>query len=659
MYFPSRLLLAITLLFILGSKMIGIASENTPSALFQKSRDAMASGDCFEAMQMGIEANAAAKRSGNRQLSANILAHLGEVYECTGKDKDAIKSYILAGNYFAANKNLRRQGQVMSKLGELYLKKGILSMALSTFLKGHNLGINNNIDSMTSTFADNIGMVYLQLGNFSMAQKYLDVAVKLRKKNNDKSGLAYTHGNLALLFDQQGKDSLAIYYYNQTLQFCTQHRDTSCMANVYNNMGVFYEDRQQAEKALDNYKHSLSLTDSSNHASFSVICCNMANIYFSIRKYADAMRYAKQAYRHSIKSPYVEDQRDVLKVLRKISLARNDWQTAYQYLEKSAKLTESMQKQASEKGVMQAEMENRLLLQKNKQELEKKLLAEKYRVIELHRENNDKLMRWGLLGMFAVVMAVSFFLVNIHRSNLRYKAAMEEMKEVNRQQQALSGIVAHDLKTPLTQIRGLVSLLRMDGHLSKSQQEIADNMLSAADGGLSLLSDIIVVNQIETEVYQHLQEIKIVEVIEDICNSHSMQLHAKQITLITKLDASHGIRSTKDSLGRMADNLLSNAIKYSPPLSVIEVRSEKKPEGLFIHFKDKGAGILQEEKSLLFRKFQKLSNKPTQGESSHGLGLYIVKLLADRNGAQVLVDSEPGKGSVFTLFYPSNLTINS
>ncbi len=659
MYFPTRLFPVITLLFILGSKMLVIASESNPSELFKKSREALASGDCFEAMQVGIEASSAAKRTGNRPLAANILAHMGEVYECTGKDKDAIMSYILAGNYFAATKNIRRQGQVLSKLGELYLKKGILSMALSTFLKGHNMGMNHKIDSMTCTFADNIGIVYVQLGKFSIAQKYLEEAVKLRKQNKDINGLAYTYGNMALLFDQQGKDSLAIIYYNKTLQFCTEHKDTNCMANVYNNLGVFYEDRRQQEKALNNYMHSLSLTDSSNHASFSVICCNMANIYFSIRRYGDATRYANLAYRHSIKSPYVEDRRDALKVLRKIALERNDWQTAYQYLDKSSKLTESMQKQASEKGVMQAEMENRLLLLKNKEQLEKKLLEEKYRVFELHREHNTNLMRWGLLGMFGVLMVISFFLVNIHRANLRYKAAMEEMKEVNRQQQALSGIVAHDLKTPLTQIRGLVSLLRMDGQLSKSQQEISDNMLVAADGGLSWLSDIIVVNQIETEIYPSLQEVKIAEVMEDVCKSHSMQLHAKQITLITSVDDSHVISSTKDWLGRMADNLLSNAIKYSPALSVIELKSEKKPEGLFIHFKDKGAGILQEEKSLLFRKFQKLSNKPTQGESSHGLGLYIVKLLADRNGAQVLVDSEPGKGSVFTLFFPSHLTLNS
>ncbi len=171
MYFPTRLFPVITLLFILGSKMLVIASESNASELFKKSREALASGDCFEAMQVGIEASSAAKRTGDRQLAANILAHMGEVYECTGKDKDAIMSYILAGNYFAATKNMRRQGQVLSKLGELYLKKGILSMALSTFLKGHNLGMNHKIDSMTCTFADNIGIVYVQLGKFSIAQK--------------------------------------------------------------------------------------------------------------------------------------------------------------------------------------------------------------------------------------------------------------------------------------------------------------------------------------------------------------------------------------------------------------------------------------------------------------------------------------------------------
>jgi signal transduction histidine kinase len=100
------------------------------------------------------------------------------------------------------------------------------------------------------------------------------------------------------------------------------------------------------------------------------------------------------------------------------------------------------------------------------------------------------------------------------------------------------------------------------------------------------------------------------------------------------------------------DNLVSNAIKYSPEGVPVQVDLEIRESAVRVKVTDQGPGILPEERPLLFRQFSRLSSRPTGGESSSGLGLYIVKTMADKLGGSVGVDSDPGQGSCFWVELP-------
>ena len=105
------------------------------------------------------------------------------------------------------------------------------------------------------------------------------------------------------------------------------------------------------------------------------------------------------------------------------------------------------------------------------------------------------------------------------------------------------------------------------------------------------------------------------------------------------------------------NNLVSNAIKFSPQGRKVELILEKGPDDYLIHVRDEGPGLTQEDQKNLFRKFQKLSARPTGGETSTGLGLSIVKQLAHRINAEILVSSIPGKGATYNLRLPHSLSI--
>ena len=108
-----------------------------------------------------------------------------------------------------------------------------------------------------------------------------------------------------------------------------------------------------------------------------------------------------------------------------------------------------------------------------------------------------------------------------------------------------------------------------------------------------------------------------------------------------------------DRMREAVDNLVSNAIKYSPPGGHIELSLAVEPNRAEIKVRDQGAGLSQDDLSRLFGRFQRLSARPTAGESSTGLGLSIVKRIVELHGGNVEAASDgPGRGSIFTIHLP-------
>jgi signal transduction histidine kinase len=109
-----------------------------------------------------------------------------------------------------------------------------------------------------------------------------------------------------------------------------------------------------------------------------------------------------------------------------------------------------------------------------------------------------------------------------------------------------------------------------------------------------------------------------------------------------------------DRMREAIDNLVSNAIKYSPIGGRISMVVSQAQNKTVIRIADEGAGLSPEDLGRLFGRFQRLSAKPTAGESSTGLGLSIVKRIIDMHGGQVTADSGgPGQGSTFTVILPA------
>ena len=225
------------------------------------------------------------------------------------------------------------------------------------------------------------------------------------------------------------------------------------------------------------------------------------------------------------------------------------------------------------------------------------------------------------------------------------------------------GMVAHDLRNPITVVGLYADLLRQGdfGLLSDEQREALEEIEKALETMHGLVEELIDIRSSETgglELRLEWEDVKI-PVLAAV-ERHAPIARSKEITLEVEVDDSIGeARIDRRRLEPAVGNLISNAIKFSQPGSRIKVWMGPLEEGLGITVSDQGMGISSEELDSIFDEFYRGSNRPTAGERSSGIGLYIVRRVVEAHGGQIRVESVVGRGSTFVIQLPREAPSNN
>jgi signal transduction histidine kinase len=230
----------------------------------------------------------------------------------------------------------------------------------------------------------------------------------------------------------------------------------------------------------------------------------------------------------------------------------------------------------------------------------------------------------------------------------------EELALANEFKLKMLGIAAHDLKNPISNILLSAQLLNRKAQSSNdSVREYSESIRESSTQMLSIIDDLlesakIGLGKVELEV----RSFDIAKMLRTMAQQYGRLLEAKHQQLHASLPEQCLMQGDETRIHQVFDNLLSNASKYSPVSSVIELRLETFGELVQISVQDHGQGFSEEDKSQLFGMFQRLSAKPTGGESSSGVGLASVKNIIELHGGRIDVFSEQGKGSTFIVKLP-------
>lgn len=244
----------------------------------------------------------------------------------------------------------------------------------------------------------------------------------------------------------------------------------------------------------------------------------------------------------------------------------------------------------------------------------------------------------------------------LHSANFELERKNAELRHLSSEKSEIMGIASHDLKTPLSIVSCYAELINRGGdNLSHSDiTKFSSEIQTSAKRMLEIVTSFLNTQTIESGEFAIVpQSCSVDDIVEPLYGSFRVPAAKKQITLEGRIDIDLPQASGDPAaISQVLDNLISNAIKYSPHGSTILLRAEVEDGWVVTTVTDGGPGLSEEDQSHLFEKFTRLTPRPTGGESSNGLGLWIVRKLAEAMDGEVYCESQRGKGSTFGLRLP-------
>lgn len=243
-----------------------------------------------------------------------------------------------------------------------------------------------------------------------------------------------------------------------------------------------------------------------------------------------------------------------------------------------------------------------------------------------------------------------------NQMSLDLEASFESLNESEHEKSMMIAQLSHDIKTPLTSIQATVEGI-LDGVIPKEEERHYLNTISRQTNRLNQLVEelhVVSLNDQKQEEKQHRQVIYLEKLLIDILSEFQLTLEQENRSVDIKVAPEVvKINSQYDPLSRIILNLVSNALKYSEASTPLTIHAYRQDQSICIDVRDQGQGIKKEDLPLIFKRLYRVEASRNMKTGGHGLGLYIAKQLAHQLGGDIVVESQVGKGSSFTLLLPA------
>ena len=587
-------------------------------------------------------------------------------------DSSRMKIYRRLGSYYTDNNAgkaigyLEKSLDIAKKLNlSLFIANDYYNIAFCYLVKSDfNKSLDNYFRSVRiyETLKDSfrlsnaymsIGNLYAQNKNFTKTVDYYDKAQLLIEAQKDSSQLMGLLAQRGILYDQQMQFDNALVYLQQALELAKAKHDDYMITNSLSNIGLTYKHQKKTAWALQYFDSVLNA-----YKGMDVPIDNYAAIYNNIAAtHSQAGNYAlaKQAFDKSISlslqagSPFLEMENynnlaDMYGRMKQFELQSN-------YLKKYYNIKDSL---------FTADNRNQLT------ELEADYQIEK-RNIEIVKKDAEVIRQKSQRNIFIIItIAVAllltgllFFYNRTRKSNRLLQLRNEqinqqksELETLNQVKDRLFSIISHDLRNPLVTLRSYLSLAD-DVSLAPDKKELfKKSTMQAVTQTCEMLDNLLVwANMQIKHTKASITPIAIEDCVQDVLNTVEAQANEKNIQVEKQLVATQAL-GDHTILTIAIRNLMTNAIKFSAPGSTIQILSHKKDNKLLLSVKDQGIGMSSAQLAQLALN-ETNTTRGTDNEKGSGLGIFLVKELLQKINGALLVESETGKGSRFTIVLPT------
>jgi signal transduction histidine kinase len=390
------------------------------------------------------------------------------------------------------------------------------------------------------------------------------------------------------------------------------------------------------------------------------------------KKHDAALQYALRSLETAASVQARNEEKNAYQLLYEICREKGDYRVALNYFEKFAALKDSLLSLEAQKRI--AELELHLENERKDREIE-----------ALQKDREAKLLTQRLLVALAILSLMIIVLIalgyrqkarkneelselNAKLNEARQKAETERQaaEQANLFKTELLGIAAHDLQNPLQSIMGFAMLIAEKVENQPETKSMAETITRSAQRMLGIITDLLKTTAIDSSsIVLEKSTIDLSALLHTVVENNQQLAQRKSQCLEVSLEPQLLAEVDSRRMYEVFENLLSNAIKYSPEGKTIWVSSYRVEEHetskeqvyanrLRVTIRDEGQGLTKDDMQKVFGRFQRLSARPTGGESSTGLGLSIVKKIVELHGGKVWAESEgKNKGSTFFVELPA------
>ena len=571
----------------------------------------------------------------DKRGKAGTLLSISHIKSLQADDKGALTSLLNALKIYIELRDKVGEGWIYLELGNVNHNLNNFAIAKHYYLKQLNISKDHQNKSLYSSALLGLGNVYLSQKKFDSATFYFKKSLKIELVTNDTYVLGVLYNNLGESYFGQKKYDESYLQFIRSVELCKKINDLEGLIYPIQGLALIFIKKNQLKKADSLLQESLHLCISL--AQFRLL----SNNYKYTSQLDSARGNYKEAYALYKKGAELEDSlltekktRDLLNI-----------QKSYEVEEKEATIT-LLNQEHRIKAAQQAKI--RLVYLVTIVLAGILIFSLLYTIRLVRKRKKEILEKNETLNGLNANLKDAMNQIEIRQTELENKN--EILKDLNLEKDGLISIVAHDLRSPIAKTLGLLQILKLSGKVNEEQQQIIEMMTKVCRDGNNLISDLLEANSISSDDVHNTTIIDLKDFVDEFIGPHKILAHKKNISVHVESNGTDlKLMNDVDYLKRVLDNLVSNAIKFSHPDSTITINYTASSNGALFSVIDLGQGIRKEEMPHLFKKFKRLSTRPTGGESSTGLGLSIVKALVEKMGGTIQVESEFGKGSTFTV----------
>ncbi|HTK22521.1 MAG TPA: tetratricopeptide repeat-containing sensor histidine kinase [Mucilaginibacter sp.] len=615
--------------------------------------------------------------NGARLLYANMNneAGLAYCYIQAGRMYNNTADYNLAYTYFQQALDIYKKLKDENGIAEAYHTIGMVSdnigkssLALDNYFKSLSINLKMNDKLSSASNYNNIGWIMQGMELYPKSMEYYKRAIKIWQESKNVQGISTAYENMGEIMIAEKKYDDAIAYLNKSLKLTKELDDKNGLSSLYADFGLCYAYKQEYNVALGYLAQALKMsTDFKIDYNKAVTYIDYAIVYNLQKDYQNAYKYASMANDLSNKLGSLASRTSASMQLSEALGGLGRFEEAYKAQKKYVQLKDSLKSDESVRKLTSFNLES--------------AFAEKQHLLaEQHQRQDDlyqqKIQRQGLLSaiFFIIILGMAAILIVYYKAKLKQqkintiledknaeviqqKSDLNEqahkLNDLNNLKDRLISVLAHDLRAPLSTLRGLFGLLEDDTISHDQFLTMIPQALKKLEYTSDFLDTLLFwINSQMENFDSSAKSFPIKDVISYEVSNYYEQAAEKGIKLMDTVSENITAAADPNSIRIVTRNLITNAIKFSRKDDTIVVSARQRDDNyILISVKDSGVGISEKQLSKLF-KSKVDSGTGTNNESGTGMGMLFCKDLIEKCNGKIWVESVQGSGTEFFFTLP-------